>query len=396
MKTILFINDGSILNPIIHSQGLPLLNYVATLGYKSLVFSEEENLSNSKEKESLELVKSKFPQIKFIHSVKKVNQRRNWRINLYSDLKIINKTIYSEKVNIIHCRSLLPAILGLILSLKSRGKVKLLYDNRGLKIIEEIEKEHWNKRSLKVYFFMYMEKRILKYADSVVVVSEYFKSYLNDNYPDQNFEKKIEVIPNRTRINNEFINHKNRRQSDSILCVYTGSAVKWQMTEDFHQLLRAATKVFDDIKILILSYHVDEFEKVFLNVPELRNRVIIKEVLQENVMGELINCDFGILIRMKGLMSRVSAPLKFAEYLAAGLPVLISEGVGDAEEMVIKHKVGIVVKNKNYEEALDEMKKLLQDHDVHSRCRKLAENDFNIQDSFKQYLYIYQRLLNYE
>ena len=93
---------------------------------------------------------------------------------------------------------------------------------------------------------------------------------------------------------------------------------------------------------------------------------------------------------------RFSSPLKFAEYLSAGLPVLISQGVGDTEETVKQNNVGIVIKNKNYVEALSEMKRLLQDPQVYYRCRKLAEKDYNIETSFAQYLNIYQNLLKDE
>lgn len=396
MDTILFITDGSILNPILHTQGLPLLNYVADKGYKALLLSREKDFPTPKEQKLIESIKARFSKVNFIHSFEKVNHRRNWLINLYSDLKVIKKVFSSERVDIVHCRSLIPGILGLCIKLIKRDKIKLIYDNRGLRILEEIEKGHWKEKSIKVRLLLFLEKELIKFANRIIVVSQNFKSYLITNYEELELEKKIRVIPNRTIIKNDFNLAKISRSSDTILGVYTGSAVKWQLADDFHELLKAAVKVFTDINFIILTYHVGEFEKVFLNHPELKTRVIIKEVRQEEVTEELIGCNFGIMIRMKGLMSQVSSPLKFAEYISAGLPVLISEGVGDFVKIVDEHRIGVEIKDKDYLKALIEMKNLLQDPYVYHRCRRLAEKDYNIETSFTQYLETYQKLLENE
>jgi len=41
--------------------------------------------------------------------------------------------------------------------------------------------------------------------------------------------------------------------------------------------------------------------------------------------------------------NQVASPTKFAEYLAAGMPVIISERIGDFSGMVRHHQLGIVI-----------------------------------------------------
>jgi len=53
--------------------------------------------------------------------------------------------------------------------------------------------------------------------------------------------------------------------------------------------------------------------------------------------------DYGFLLRERSLANAVAAPTKFAEYLAAGLKVLISPGVGDYSDLVEKHALGHVI-----------------------------------------------------
>jgi glycosyltransferase involved in cell wall biosynthesis len=52
--------------------------------------------------------------------------------------------------------------------------------------------------------------------------------------------------------------------------------------------------------------------------------------------------DLGLLLRDPHPVNRVASPVKFAEYLAAGLPVLVSPGVGDAAAIVERERVGFV------------------------------------------------------
>ena len=90
---------------------------------------------------------------------------------------------------------------------------------------------------------------------------------------------------------------------------------------------------------------------------------------------------------MQGNKSR-----KFAEYLSAGLPVLLSEGIGDTESVIRKYNVGVIIKNNDYESAISELQELLNDKDVYHRCLRIADKKFNINISFKQYQEIYDKL----
>jgi hypothetical protein len=49
------------------------------------------------------------------------------------------------------------------------------------------------------------------------------------------------------------------------------------------------------------------------------------------------------LVRDYSNTNRVASPVKFAEYLAAGLRVIISESLGDFSEFVSKNSCGVVL-----------------------------------------------------
>lgn len=51
----------------------------------------------------------------------------------------------------------------------------------------------------------------------------------------------------------------------------------------------------------------------------------------------------GVLLRKKGPVNIVASPTKYAEYLSAGVPVLMTDCVGDYSEHVMRHHAGFVL-----------------------------------------------------
>lgn len=391
MIKVLFIVDGSILNPILNSQGFPLLEFLTDKNFSLIVFSVEKK-DIPEEKENFLKLKRSHPRIRF-YCLFEVQQKilPGWAVNIFKIVKEVRHILKENNVNIIHGRSLLPSIIGYFLKIMTNNKIKLIYDNRGLRIEEEILTGHWNRNSIKTHIFKWLERKLSLAADAIVVVSENFKYYLATAY-SKNIADKLVVVPNRTKIQDSRIDYTYKMKINPPILVYSGSAAKWQSLDELVIVLRAALEIFKDIKILFLTYNIQEFKTVFTLSDELTKYVTFKKVSQDEVFGELSKCNIGILIRHNDIINNVSSPLKFAEYLSAGLPVLISEGVGDTENIVKNNKIGAVIKNGDYIKALSELKNLLNDPQIYNRCRETAEREFNIKTSFEQYLNIYQNL----
>ena len=66
------------------------------------------------------------------------------------------------------------------------------------------------------------------------------------------------------------------------------------------------------------------------------------------------------------------------------------------EKIINKYKVGVIVKNNDYEYALKEMAELLKDPEIYKRCKETAAKEFNIKDAFVQYEDIYKKNTNFQ
>ncbi len=264
-----------------------------------------------------------------------------------------------------------------------------MYDNRGVFIDEEILKGHWKRNSLKVKLFRKIEEIIIRKSEAIIVVSRKFKDYLIKKFDRFQIENKITVIPNRTHI--KYSLEEFSKNDNQIIGVYSGSASKWQNLNEIKKFMSIACRELKNIKFKILTYHLDSFFSLFSNEKEIENQIEIMSNKPHEVFETLKQCDFSLLIRDNNLINNVASPLKFAEYLAAGLPIIISKGIGDTEEIVNCNRVGVIYNEDNPKESILKMVELVNKN-TKKRCLDLAENHFNIKTSFEQYQNIFNRL----
>lgn len=130
---------------------------------------------------------------------------------------------------------------------------------------------------------------------------------------------------------------------DDIVFVYSGSTAPWQSFELLEAILSPLMDNDNRVKILFLS-KVNKNNSRFKE--KYKGRVFIKWLNHKDVLSYLHCCDYGILLREQSDTNKVASPVKFAEYLYAGLPVLITENLGDFSEFVKINNCGKVIKQK--------------------------------------------------
>jgi glycosyltransferase involved in cell wall biosynthesis len=106
------------------------------------------------------------------------------------------------------------------------------------------------------------------------------------------------------------------------------------------EFIKTVLKKSTSHKILFLSDLSQEIK--FLQI-EFPNQVQCLKLNPIDLPQYLIACDYGILIREKSVTNQVASPVKFAEYLACGLPVIISNELGDYSEFVKLNECGFIL-----------------------------------------------------
>jgi glycosyltransferase involved in cell wall biosynthesis len=119
---------------------------------------------------------------------------------------------------------------------------------------------------------------------------------------------------------------------------YAGSLSAWNRPEAVRNLYRRMRAIDDRTRLLVLTGDGPTAQAIF----GAEDGVAVRSVPHAEVPRHLASIDLGLLLRNPSPVNRVASPVKFAEYLWCGAPVLVSAGVGDCTDLVRREGVGFV------------------------------------------------------
>jgi glycosyltransferase involved in cell wall biosynthesis len=131
---------------------------------------------------------------------------------------------------------------------------------------------------------------------------------------------------------------------DKLVLGYSGSLSPWQKVDKIFDILTILRNKGLDSVLLLLTRDTEK-ARIMAEEKSCMAFTYIMSCDYEH-LGDYIMCfDLGFLLRDRLLMNHVASPTKFSEYMLCGVPVLISPGIGDLDEIVTQKNVGVFVKN---------------------------------------------------
>lgn len=320
------------------------------------------------------------------------------------------KMIRENGVNVLHARAHVPALMAVWAKRLSRQKPRILFDIRGFIAEEYTDGGIWRENGGIYKAVKRTEKKLLVKSDAFVVLTEKAREILFPESAKNGLDKlnrPVAVIPccvdlqkfeaaneNSRRAIREKLNIQNR-----LVIVYAGSLGSWYLADEMTDLLAVARQRDQNIFALILTQSSPEIIKNKLLAKGFgESDFFVGQVAPVEMPLYLSAADIAISF-IKACYSKLSSsPTKIAEYLAAGLPVIVNAGVGDVDETIETDCVGVVIENFNsetYERALREIENLRQTQDLATRCRQSAKQRFDlITVGGAKYRGLYNKLLN--
>ena len=273
------------------------------------------------------LVIPMFPKIKF------------WKLNIITLIPIF----LFKKNNILISRNAISTNLGFIIRKLGLTK-KVIFDARAVEYEQFKEYKIVNDKSFLENFFDIEKKAVLK-SDYRLAVSHMLVNYWKKKFNFSN--EDYSVIP--TTLNSLHLKNfkKIKRENlgyekNDIIFVYSGSTSDWQ---SFSKIIFFTKKILERNKIYKLLILSKKTEMVIEFIKKFPNQISIKWFDPIDVIQVLKICDYGLLIREKSITNKVASPVKFAEYLFAGLKIIISPNVGDYSKFVIENNCGYLENN---------------------------------------------------
>jgi glycosyltransferase involved in cell wall biosynthesis len=192
----------------------------------------------------------------------------------------------------------------------------------------------------------------------------------------------IEVIP--TCVDPQRFTQRTERP-DGPHAVWIGSIGTWYRFDLAARIARALS-----LPLTVVTRQAELARRILAEYP-----ASITSADPEQVPSRLYPGDIGLCLISSSFSKVASAPTRFAEYLAAGIPVIVTPRVGDLESVVERHRVGVVLKaedDRAIADAAMRVRALAADRETHDRCRRVAYELFDVDAGASHYRAIYRQL----
>ena len=284
-----------------------------------------------------------------------------------------------HKPRVVHSRASIPAAIALAIAFVCR--LKFLYDADSRLSEEYADTGHWSRTGLAFRVTAWIEARARNRANSIVVLSERLRLQFEREFL---VRAPITVIPCCVAID-EFryssaVRDSRRAQlnlDDEKLLVYVGKTGSRYLVNEMFEFFRTAREKIGRLRLLILSADSpDSFQRIADEQAIPRTDYSVIRASRGEVSEWLSAADAGLAFIRSAGCETGSSPIKIGEYLAEGLPVVITSGIGDYSELIERENLGVVIRDLDtdgYRECADSLVRLWAEQDrVRQHCQEAA------------------------
>lgn len=309
-----------------------------------------------------------------------------------------------HQVDLLHGRSHVGAAIALPLG-RLLG-VPFVFDVRGLLPDEYADAGHWRRGGLKYRLGKAMERVFFRHAAALVVLTETVRADLEaeDGPLAARHPADVAVIPCCVDLARSPWDERARAAlrdgrgwSDRRVIVYVGKLGMWYLDAEMVRFFAAALRHDPRSFLQVLTVSPAEALRRTLAEAGVREDAYdVRAVPPAEVPALLHAADAGLSFIKPCASKRSSSPTKVGEYLAAGLPVVSTAGIGDCDRQLAGGR-GVLL------EALDEaaceegaraLTRLLDDPATRARCRAYAEAELSLaRTGGPRYAAVYARAL---
>lgn len=224
------------------------------------------------------------------------------------------------------------------------GGPQLIYDFRG---DVETEFSYRKRRRLKTWMLSRLVGRAIRAADVTICTSKPGARLLELRYgakpstviPSCVDTRRYATSPRAIRAARSKLGYAN----DDIVFVYSGGVSRYQMIQEMIDIW-ATFQDDPKIKFLLLTNQAPTPIASHFDISAITPaRLRCTTVSRDQIPSFLSASDVGFMLREEHPVNRVASPVKLGEYLACGLPVVTSPGIGDASDIVASRRLGALV-----------------------------------------------------
>lgn len=305
--------------------------------------------------------------------------------------------------DIVHCRSYIPAIVGL--RLKRRFHIPMLFDMRGFWADERREGGSWDSANplfRAVYaYFKRREDVLLKESDRVVSLTRNARTEMMQ-WPALAGRDVVTVIPccvdfDHFRLADDGVTQKARQAlgiaADRPVLAYLGSlGGNYLLDEMLDFFLAWRERAPGALFLFITRDDPAMIEAAAAGKSLGKDSLMIRAASRDEVPTFVAAADLGVAFKSPGFSAKACSPTKLGEMLAVGIPVVANGGVGDVEEIIAQTGAGVIVNGFDPETLADAAARATELRLTGAEIRDRALPWFNLDQGIADYDLVYQAM----
>ncbi len=405
---VLYISYDGMTDPLGQSQVIPYLEGLTKLGHQITIISCEKPERKFNQPEIKKILDDAGIQWHPINYTKKppiISTLIDIR-NIYSLALRISK---EKKIEAVHCRSYIPALVGL--RLKRKFGVKFIFDMRGFWADERVEGAIWNLNNplfkIVYSYFKKKEKQFLAEADSIISLTENAKQEMLSWKNRSPHPLSIDVIPccvdmklfDAAKISTAEIQNKKSElglTESAFVISYVGSIGTWYLCDEMLQFFSRILLKIPSAKFLFITPEAKDFvltKARAQNIPV--EKLEIKKAARNEMPLLLKCCDVSIFFIKPSFSKKASSPVKQGEIMSMGIPIICNSKIGDTDLIVLESNAGFILHeltDEAFDKVIDQLQKLKQLNPLEIRAG--AEKFYSLEKGIASYNEIYKKLEN--
>lgn len=402
MIRTLYISYDGLLEPLGQSQILPYLEGLSEKGVTFTLITFEKPEDMALRSLTLERVRARLAAAGITWVPLSYHKRPPLLSTLYDVASGAVQVLYLahyQRAQLLHVRSYVPAVMAF----PARWFLgcPLLFDIRGFWVDERVEGGIW-RRGIVYRVAKKVEWLLYRNADAVVSLTEAGKQVVEGFPAVAGRGIPIEVIP--TCVDTDRFTPKIRNDAlmkqagfgGKVVFTFLGSVGTWyalDLTLDFFRVV--CQEISNAAFLFIVRGTGDELQAQLKQSGLAMQSLVLPEVAHEQVPSWLSIASVGTAFSRPTPSNTARFPTKIGEYLASGLPVVVSAGLGDCDHLIETERVGVIVSEhtpEGHRRAVKALRELLEDPGLPERCRQVALTYLSLSQGVMRYHTLYQKL----
>lgn len=293
--------------------------------------------------------------------------------------------------SVIHARSFLPALISKIVQiLLWRQKIYLIFDTRGFWCLERMENE---KSFLKRLFYKMLrplENWLYHSCQHVIFLTERAKEEVISRQKIS--AKKISVIPTLVNCLRFRPSKRAAKQKIKNIC-FSGNILGWYDTDKIFEFCFQGVAQKRPFRYFFFAKDKNQQRIIQSRTKNFPFKsIIIQRFPFQKIARNLSRMNLGVILIKPSQGKNASFPTRIGEFLASGIPVLASRGIGDLDKFIKKNQCGLLVhrREEGFRKTFDSIEKIFSRNGNLEKCRQTALKHLSLTLGVKKILAIYK------